>query len=508
MAESGKFALAKNAFANVARGSAVALTAVVLPPFLTRLMSPDAYGAWLLVLQLSAFVGYLDVGIQTAIGRFVAHAGEQEDTAHRDRVVSTSLAALTGACLLGVVGSVVLALFLPSVFHQVPPLLLKEVRVALVLVGTSLAVGLPCSVFNGIFIGLQRYDVPAAIIGGSRIISAVLLVLLVRQGSSLSQMAAAVAAVNLASYALQYLMYRAIAPRLQFSARLVSRTAGRELFDYCLSLSIWSFAMLLVSGLDVSLVGYFEFDKLAYYAVAATLITFLAGIQNALFHVMIPSAAVLQARGNSIHLGQRMITATRYGVFLLLLTGLPLIFAGRSILALWVGPRYAAEGARILQILTAANMIRLSAVPYVMTLIGTGQQRLVILTPLLEGVSNLTSSIIAGYLLGAVGVAIGTLVGGIVGIVGNLVHNMPRTSEIDFRVVDYVRDGLCRPLACAAPLTWAVLSWRVIHSPLSASSYPLIGAALVGTVALLWRWGLVGPEREMVRSWCTLFTEA
>ena len=66
-----KFVLLKNAMANVVRGSAAALVAILLPPFLTRLMSSEAYGAWSLVLQLSAFVGYLDFGIQTAIGRFV-----------------------------------------------------------------------------------------------------------------------------------------------------------------------------------------------------------------------------------------------------------------------------------------------------------------------------------------------------------------------------------------------------------------------------------------------------
>ena len=336
MGTTGKFVLAKNALANVARGSAAALVAVILPPFLTRLMSPDAYGAWLLVLQLSAFVGYLDFGIQTAIGRFVARAGEQGEIEHRDRIITTSSVALTAAGAVGIVVSVGLALLLPRIFHQVPPLLLGEVRVAFVLVGASLAVGLPCSVFNGIFIGIQRYEVPAAIIAGSRAVSAISLVLIVRHGGNLTQMGAAVAAVNLASYAMQYLMYRTIAPRVQFSTHLISRNAGRELFDYCLSLSIWSFAMLLVSGLDVSLVGYFEFDKLAYYAVAATLITFLAGLQNAVFHVLIPSAAVLQARGDSTQLGQMVVTATRYGTFILLLTGLPLILAARNILTLWV----------------------------------------------------------------------------------------------------------------------------------------------------------------------------
>ena len=497
--------LVKNAIANVARGSAAALMAVILPPFLTRLMSPDTYGVWLLVLQLSAFVGYLDLGLQTAIGRFVAHTGEQQDTKHRDRIMSTSMAALTAAAAVGILGIGALTLLLPHIFYRVPHPLLWDARRALILVAGSLAVGLPCSVFNGIFVGLQRYEVPAAIIGGTRVFSGICLILIARHGGNLTQMGAAVAAVNCVAYALQYLMYRIMAPRVRFSTRLISREAGAELIGYCLSLSVWSFAMLLVSGLDVSMVGYFDFDKLAYYAVVVTLITFLTGVQNAVFHVLIPSAAVLQARGDSVPLGQMMVTATRYGAFVLLVTGVPLLFAARHILNLWVGPRYSIEGERILQVLTVANMIRLSAVPYIMTLIGTGQQKLVILTPLLEGVSNLAASIIAGYLFGAIGVAVGTLIGGIIGVLGNFVYNMRRTIEFQFRISDYLRDGLLRPLVCALPLTGAALTFRWLDSSIDVrSSYVLAAVAGLSTAFLLWRWGLVGSERERLRSWYTL----
>jgi O-antigen/teichoic acid export membrane protein len=321
-------------------------------------------------------------------------------------------------------------------------------------------------------------------------------------------MGAIVAIVNLASYVAQYWLYRRLGGGIVLSRRLVSVTTGRELSGYCVSLSIWSFAMLLVSGLDVALVGHFEFGKVAYYSVAATLIVFLAGVQNAVFNVMIPSTAILQARGDAVQLGQAMLTATRYGSFLLLLMGLPLILGAKSILSVWVGPRYADQGARILEMLAAANIIRLSAVPYIMTLIGTGQQRLVTITPLLEGVSNLVVSVIGGFFFGAIGVAIGTLLGGTVGVLGNFVYNMPRTIEINFRISDYVRDGFLRPLVCALPLSGATLAIRVSDFFIGLNGYLLVGAAAVGTAFLLWRWGLVGSERERLRSWYAVLVEA
>jgi O-antigen/teichoic acid export membrane protein len=496
-----KITLLKNAAANVIRGGAAALVAVAVPPFLARMMPPQSYGAWLLVLQLSTLVGYLDFGIQTAVGRFVAHANEKRDPEHRDRVVSTSFVALTLAGAAAIVAAILVAIFLPSIFRQMPKILLGDARLALVLVAGSLAIGLPASVFNGIFIGLQRYEVPAAIIGGSRILSALLVVLVVKRGGSLISMGVVVATVNMASYVLQYWTCRKASPTYQISKQMVSRDTGRELFDYCLGLTVWSFGMLLVGGLDLSLVGYFQFEAVVYYAVVANLITFLAGLQSALFSVMIPSTAVLYARRESRELGDVIVTATRYSTFLLLLAGIPLFVAARMVLSLWVGPAYAVHGAQILQVLIAANIIRLSAVPYVMGLIGVGQQRLVTVTPILEGVFNLLASIIAGYMFGAMGVALGTLFGSLIGISGHLFYNMQRTSAIVFRISDYVRDGLLRPVICALPLIAYVVVLNLSNLSDTVSKYSCFAAALITTGFLIWRWGLVGSERDKVRSW-------
>jgi O-antigen/teichoic acid export membrane protein len=491
--------LIKNAAANVVRGGAAALVAILLPPFLTRLMSPDAFGAWSLVLQLSAFVGYLDFGVQTAIGRFVAHAGERGDTAYRDRILNTSLAALASAGILGIAGSVGLALLLPRIFHQIPALLLHDSRWALVLVAGSLALGLPCSIFNGIFIGLQRYEIPAAVIGGSRLIGAVLLVLIVKQGGNLTQMAAAVAAVNLASYGMQYLLYRKMCPRVHFSSRLISGQAGRELLDYCLSLSIWSFATLLVTGLDIALVGFFDFRSVAYYSAAATLITFILGLQNAVFTAMIPAAAVLEARSDTTELGRILLSTTRYGMFLLLASGVPLLIASKPILSLWVGREYAQHASAILKVLVGANIIRLSAVPYAMLLIGTGQQRLVTVSPLIEGFSNLAVSVVTGFFFGAIGVAIGTFVGAIIGIFCNFVYNLPRSTRIAASRALYFRDGYLRPLVCVAP---ALLIWP-LHS-LSLTWAESATAACILMLIATWAIGLSPSERTTISLWLRL----
>jgi O-antigen/teichoic acid export membrane protein len=500
-----KFLIVKNATANLVRGTASAVVALVLPPFLTRSMSADAFGAWSLILQLSAYVGYLDFGIQTAIARFVAHATERKDTAHRDNIVSTALACLAASGLLAFLGLILLTLFLPHLFHHLPGYLLLDIRMSVLLVGGSLSIGLPASVFAGTFVGLQRNEIPAAVIAISRILNAGLLILIVRSGGGIRAMAFTSSIVNLLSYLVQFIAYRRMAknlePTISISMRHVSKGAALELVDYCTSLTVWGLGMVLVTGLDLTIVGAYRFDEVGYYAVAATLITFLGGAFGALFGALGSPAAVFHARDDKAGLGRMVSVTTRLGMFLLLATGLPLIFGASRILRIWVGATYAQHATVLVQILVVANIVRLCATPYVVAMIGTGEQRRIILVPLLEGATNLVISLFAGYYLGAVGVALGTLIGSFISLGGHLIYNIGRNTTIQLSAIQYLRTSILRPVFCSVPILILGTSWP----RLTASLQPwLTGSLLTGacllTGGLVWYIGLVPDERQAVAS--------
>ena len=500
-----KLLVLKNAAANLVRGGASAVVALVLPPFLTRSMSRDAFGAWALILQLSAYVGYLDFGIQTAVARFVAHGTERNDARHRDGIVSTALATLVASGCAAFLSLLLLVLFLPRLFHHLPVSLLFDVRLALLLVGGSLCIGLPASVFAGVFVGIQHNEVPAAIIGVSRLLNAALLILIVRNGGTIIAMSIVVAIVNIASYGLQFKVYRRFASRLtptmSLSVGRVTKAAARELFDYCASLTIWGFGLVLVTGLDLTIVGVYRFYEVGYYAIAATVVTFLAGVVGALFSAMGAPTAVLHARGDSAGLARMVSAATRLGMLVLLATGVPLIFGAGHILRLWVGPVYAQHATLLVQILVAANIVRLCVTPYAIAMIGAGEQRHIILVPLLEGATNLVASLIAGYYLGAVGVAIGTLIGSFVSLGGNLVLSIRRSVAIQLPAFEYFRDSILPPVLCSAPVLILGMLW---HPILSFLPYWLLGfllaVAAILTLVLAWYVGLMPNERQKLIS--------
>jgi len=495
------FVFAKNAAANIARGGASSIVALLVPPFLTRSMSPDAFGAWSLVLQMGAYVGYFDFGIQTALARFVAHSTERGDLEYRNRVASSAFAILSVCGGMALLAIVALTVLLPDLFHQLHGSLLKDSRIALLVVGGTLAVCLPSSTFSSLFVGLQRNEIPAAMISVPRLAGAVLIVLAVRLGGGLPAMAMVMAAVNLSSFLLQYLAYRRWITSLKISFALVSRSVVRELVSYCFSLTVWSLSLLLVTGLDVAIVGAYRFGDVAYYAVAATLVTFFTGLFGAVYGALGAPAAVLHAREDRPGLARMVASTTRIGMLLLLVTGVPMIFWARPLLRLWVGADYANHASPILQMLLIANILRICVSPYIIAMISTGAQRHIILVPLLEGVVNLVSSVIGGYYLGAIGVAFGTLIGAGVSVCGHIFYTMRRNPAIDLRISSYVWSSLLRPLLCAMPIIALSLSWPALSRVVPGLISPLL-AALTSVVCLylLWSFALTSVERQKLGS--------
>lgn len=491
------FVFLKNAFANVVRGSFSALIAVILPPFLVRILPTETFSIWVLVLQLTAYVSYFELGIQTTVGRFVAYANEAGDFKQRDSIINTSLAILSASGLLAVLFLCLLVWQLPHIFPKIPNILLTEAKVAILLLGSSLAIGLPFSVFNGIFIGIQRYEILAVIAGASKLTTALLILMAAKTSGNLVLMSAAIAGVNVVSYIVQFLVCQKFNRDIKYNYKLVSKDAANKVFSYCFSLSIWSFAMILISGIDTTIVGIFNIKAVAYYSVAASLITLMIGLQIAIFNGLLPIAAVIDAREDGKQLGELLIASTRYGMFILLATGVPLILGAKPLLNIWVGTEYAENGAIILQYLVIANIIRLSCLPFATILVGTAQQRLVIISPLLEGFSNLIASLALGSMIGYTGVAIGTIVGAILSVGGHIIYNMPRTKGITYSRLEFIKDGLLRPLACFLPI--------LLISPILNLIYlSLINAILLFTISVIlilviaWKFGLSIKERHYV----------
>lgn len=490
-----RLTLVKNAFANICRVGVGALVALSLPPFLTRILSKDAYGTWLLILQLSTYVGFLEFGIQTAVGRYVAHHNELGEFKKRDSIVSTALAILTGSGLLAVAGVSILAWQLPHLFTSMPAELHQDAQLALLFVGVSLAIALPFSIFGGIFIGLQRYDIPAWIVGVSRLLGGVFVVLVARASHSIVMMAVVMAITNIGGGLWQFLACRRVASDIRISAHGVSMATGREISSYSLSFTVWTIGILLVSGMDTVIVGYFDYKSVVYYSLAASLTNFVLSIHTAIFGTIMPKAAAIGANQDREALGRLLISTTRYGAIILIVTGLPLVLGAKWFLTLWLGVDYADQTTLLLQILVIANCIRYTAAPYATIALAVGEQKQIVLSPLIEGFVNLVVSMIMTAYYGVIGVAIGTTVGACVSVGMHFIYNLPRTHSINVVESKLLLYAVGRPLLSVVPAIIFWLVYQQINLSLFLEILSLTVSISLGYL-VLWNYAIFSTERE------------
>ncbi|MHB8392478.1 MAG: lipopolysaccharide biosynthesis protein, partial [Acidobacteriaceae bacterium] len=503
MKSQGPLTIAKNSLANLMRFAIGVLAAVVLPPFLTRRLSHDMYAAWVLILQLSAYAAIFELGLQSAISKFVAQHHATDDHEGASSVVSTAVALLgvSAACALAAVA--VLVWQVPHLFGQLTPPLVHQVRLGILLIGGATAIALPTTALASSFQGVQRYNVPMAIGGGSQVLSTVAIVVAVFRHASLVVMGACVAAITLGAGLVQIAAWRRYLSHVQVSVARVTRQMTRTIFNYCAAMSVFSFAMLLISGLDTTIVGHFDFKATGFYAVAASLTNFVILTSGAVFGPLLPAASELAAVGDRAGTASLTLRSTRFCAILLVLTGLPLLIFGYPILSLWVGADYARHSIVLLEILTIANIIRTFMLPYAIVVAGNNLLRYGLVSVVTEAILNFGLSIALAYRFGAIGVALGTLVGAVVGAGLHIAYTMHYTQRaIPVRRVDIVWRGLARPLASACPLFGFLFFCNgnpAVHGFLPPALVVILTAVLILTV------GLTGSDRKIfgsaVRHW-------
>jgi O-antigen/teichoic acid export membrane protein len=453
------------------------------------------YGGLVLILQLANYISYLDLGVQTAIAKYIAEHDSRGDHDSCSRYASCGVAIMLGSGALGVLLSFLLSLSVPRLFPHIPFELQSDVASGVLFVGASASVMLVASPFAALFMGLQRYTVPTFVSIANKLIYAISLIFLVLNHASLRSIGICVAAINSTSALVQVAAWKIFLPHLRIAFSLVRKDVMIQVVKYCLVLGFWTTGILIITGLDTTVVGHFDFGATAYYAIAATPLTFLGMLTQAVLNPMLPAISSRSVTHTASQLGGILIRGTRILYLVLQSTGLPLILFGYYVLLYWVGKNYAVHSLAILRILVLSHILRNLLGPYATMVIAFGEQRKATLSGLTEAASNLIFSIVLGRKFGALGVAEGTLIGAVVGVLVHLLVSFPRTQDaMTFKTTSFLRSGVLMPTICALPTILLLpVFWQAKYMSywyLAAAGWLAVSAVLIVYV------GLTSRERE------------
>ena len=94
---------------------------------------------------------------------------------------------------------------------------------------------------------------------------------------------------------------------------------------------------------------------------------------------------------------------------------------------------------------------RRTLAPLATILLGTGEQRLVVMTVFYEGLTKLLLSVALGIWIGPIGIALGTVAGGAVCFATNMTLNFPRVRGLAAKSNDFIVHGIVQPALILVP---------------------------------------------------------
>jgi O-antigen/teichoic acid export membrane protein len=415
-------------------------------------LSTGDFAVWVLVVQIASYVMYLDLGVQTAVSRTVAFrsaGGNLQSVAGpmSAGVYLLFLAGLGGFVLVGLS-----AVVLPWLV-EIPSGLANTARLALVVLGGSAALTLPGSAMHGVLLGLGRNWSSTVAVVGARSFSVGLTIFGAYRGWSIPGLAGCLAVGSVVNSAVPFLIARQLG--LPSPWRRPTRADFRELLDIAATAGTWTIAILIISGIDVLVVGIVDVDKISPYGLAAGLVIAGSAAYGITSSILIPAFANHAARSDERAARHLLGRSTALSCTLLSISLMVALAVRSWLIPTWSG-QYADAAEPIFVVLMITAVIRLSLSPLAAYAMGFGHHRMVRYPAIVEAVLNLAFSITLGVIVGALGVAIASLVASLSALILYLGRIGPRTiGARQFRALVVTRYAFA--FAVAAPFVTVLL---------------------------------------------------
>jgi O-antigen/teichoic acid export membrane protein len=424
-----------------------------LTPLVIRSLGPVAYGVWILAVSTVQYLLLLDMGLRSAIVRFVCAADAQGKVDEVKKVVSAALWLRLLIAAVAVVASVVLSVVFPH-FFKVPHDLGRAAQITVQLCALGVAITLVSTVYNGVLAAMQRFDLLSSITMTQTVIRAVGVVLILRSGRGLISLAywefAVVTITGLITIGAAFKVY----PACRVGVARPDDATFKMLWSHSVISFIWSIAGQIILYTDNVVIGIFlEVGLVAYYAIGGSLVLYSGQVVSALATTFVPLASRLDASGNNKRLKTLLLRGCQASLAILFPISLSLLFRGKTFISLWMGPQYSRIAGTVLDILLISQFFNAAASAPSQVMMATGKHKPVAIAASISAALNLFLSIVLVRTIGLYGVAWGT------SIATSIIHLCfwPRyvRKVLGVPIRTYLWTGLGKVTVCSIPFAIA-----------------------------------------------------
>ncbi|MBL8850098.1 MAG: oligosaccharide flippase family protein, partial [Planctomycetaceae bacterium] len=309
-----------------------------LVPLVLQRMGEEGYGVWVFINAIAGYSGILYLGFGPTVCRYVSHHRARDEWDAVNAVVSSVVAVYLAAGTL--------VLLLAAGFAAAVPWLdrwgaisIREVQIAVLILGVNLAVGMVGSVYGGVLHAAQRFDLVSAVQGITAFVRLGLTIAFLQQQFGLLILSGIFLAVTLTENGLTgWLAHREV-PSLSVRRRWVTRAVLTESFGFSMFTALRWVSVRMIYMTDTVVIGFVLGTRaIVPYYVGSRLVQMIHQPLEKIGDVVLPAAGAAHARND--HAEVQRLLARGMQMTLLLAGGffIGAAYFGERLLQTWMGP--------------------------------------------------------------------------------------------------------------------------------------------------------------------------
>lgn len=314
----------------------------ITAPLLLKSLGNSEYGAYQMTAALISYISVLDLGLHSAVTRYVARYLATKDKRSEENFLAISIGIFT---LIGILILVVVSIVYSNVRHIYKSSATYEeiniIKQLLVVMGINLAISMPGAIFLSIITAYEKFIFSKGCATVKLIIRFILLFLILNMGGKSLSVVVIDFTLNL------LVLLLAIAycfKHLHIKIKLyeINKRYIISIFSFSIFVFLASITDQINWKVDTTVLGIiFGTTAVTYYSIAGSLISYYRNFSGAISGIFLPKATKMTASGASnSELTDLMISVGRIQLIIigLVLTGF--VVVGKEFISLWVGDEY------------------------------------------------------------------------------------------------------------------------------------------------------------------------
>jgi O-antigen/teichoic acid export membrane protein len=384
------------------------VVAFFLMPFIIHSLGDRLYGFWTIMVTFTGYYGFLDFGLASATGRYVAKAIGRNSIDETNVAINTSLILY---CYIGIVAILItIAAAALSSFFITNSEEARIFRIVILILGPSLAFGFPARAFAGVLTGYLRYDLTTFSSLSKLLLRTGSILIALNAGYGIISLALITSFADLFAYSFTFYFSRRIFVELNIGKRLFSINLMKELLNYSFKSLIAQVADILRFRVDSFVIaGFLNLQLVTHYTIASRLNDYFLKFITSIMETILPVFSQQAGRSDYESIKKTLIFSTRIASILTIFIGGTIIIVGKVFIIRWMGQDYI-DAYPIVVVLTICIATDLMQTTSLSMLYGIAKHGYFAFANISEGLCNLILSIILVNEYGILGVALGTAI--------------------------------------------------------------------------------------------------